>query len=94
MNICQLVNCIVLNAYKSKADDLVGSGIITTQDSKVITKAVKFLNFPHWSHQNGPTIRKLLLVLKGNICAMSPKDLITIHKVILYTIFAVNLICI
>jgi hypothetical protein len=67
--------------YKSKVDALVDSGIITAQDSKTITKAVKLLNYPHWSHLNGATIRKLLLVLKGNVCGMSPKDLITVHKV-------------
>ncbi|PNF15316.1 hypothetical protein B7P43_G00958 [Cryptotermes secundus] len=82
INICQLVNCTLLNAYKSKVDDLVGNGIITAQDSKAITKAVRFLNLPQWSHQNDPTIRKLLLVLKGNICGVSPTDLITIHKVL------------
>lgn len=81
ISICQLVNCTVLNAYKSKIDDLVGSGIITGKDSKAIAQAVRFLNFPQWAHQNDPTIRKLLLVLKGNICGVSPKDLLTIHKV-------------
>jgi hypothetical protein len=70
-----------LNTYKSKADSLVESGIITAQDSKVITKAVRFLNYPHWSHENGTSIQKLLLVLKGNICGISPKELITVHKV-------------
>lgn len=81
ISISQLVSTSVLNVYKSKADALVDCGIITAQDSKVVTKAVTFLNYPHWSHLNGATIRKLLLVLKGNICGMSPKDLISVHKV-------------
>ncbi|XP_021937564.1 FAST kinase domain-containing protein 1, mitochondrial isoform X2 [Zootermopsis nevadensis] len=81
VNICQLVSNSVLNAYKSKADSLVERGIITAQDSKVITKAVRFLNYPQWSDQNGASTQRLLLVLKGSICGISPKDLVALHKV-------------
>ncbi|KAJ4446649.1 hypothetical protein ANN_13346 [Periplaneta americana] len=81
INICQLVTGSLLTIYKRKAEELADKGKITAHDARVISKAVRFLNYPHWSYYNGATIRKLLLIMKGNVSSVAPKDLISLHKI-------------
>ncbi|KAJ9581987.1 hypothetical protein L9F63_003677, partial [Diploptera punctata] len=71
----------ILTLYRSKVEHFVDSGIITQKNSKLITKIVRFLNYPHWSYYNMSTVQKLMLVLKGSISTVAPQDLIVLHKV-------------
>ncbi|PSN37677.1 hypothetical protein C0J52_05617 [Blattella germanica] len=76
-NIKLLVTGEILNAYKNKAETLVDEGIITAEDARLIAKIIRFLNYPHWSHNNCSTIRKLMLILKGNVfqSQLEPADI-------------------
>nr|CAD7455775.1 unnamed protein product [Timema tahoe] len=71
----------MLELYKKLAHKLLDEKLITAEDSHVITKAVYFLNYPHWSHCNIDIIRTLMLVLQGKINQLNVDDLIKLHKV-------------
>nr|CAD7572763.1 unnamed protein product [Timema californicum] len=71
----------MLESYKKLAHKLLDEKLITAEDSHIITKAVYFLNYPHWSHCNIEIIRTLMLVLRGKINQLNVDDLIKLHKV-------------
>jgi len=76
-----LITKNLLTAYKLKVENFIDRNIITQEHSRLITKIVRFLNYPHWSFYNLNTMRRLMWVLKGSVTSIAPQDLIILHKV-------------
>lgn len=77
-----MIGLSTLSTYKEKAVELIDDKKMTSANIRAIVKAINFLNYPHWSQMNVDTIRRLILVLKGQIHKMEIRDLVYLNKVI------------
>ncbi|KAL5276542.1 hypothetical protein ACFFRR_002016 [Megaselia abdita] len=70
-----------LKDYTRKVESLISQNVLTSSSVKCIIRILNFLNKNHWSLENTPLIRKLMILIAENPDNLSQKDLETIFRV-------------
>ncbi|XP_066999739.2 FAST kinase domain-containing protein 1, mitochondrial isoform X2 [Anabrus simplex] len=80
-NARQIIGPSILETYKSKVEDMIKNGSLTSNNGRTIVKAALFLNAPTWSQENADITRMLLSLFKGGISSLDPRDLVAVHRI-------------